>query len=110
MKKIIALALLLALYGCATPTTSSGFAKPTIWNPPVSYLESVPLGIEQDEVISQMGAPEQTAEVNGSKHWTYSLEGGVRKYTFVFDDAGVLTDVVYNDPGPYNGSRATDHR
>lgn len=111
MRIWIAVLLALSVAACATPRTESGFSKPTLWQSPKTYLSSVPLGISRNEVVSQMGAPDRTAEVNGQSHWTYRLGSAdsVRAYTYVFDGE-TLVDVVYNDPGPYNGARASQYR
>jgi hypothetical protein len=96
--------LVLALSACA----AAGGLKPTIFTAPPSYLDSFPLGtITESEMISKVGPPDKTIEFGGKKAFVYQLgEGyGIRTFTYSFD-GGVVTDVLYNDSGPYNGITA----
>jgi hypothetical protein len=90
---------------CASP---AGGLKPSVVTVPTGYLENFPLGlVTENEMISESGPPDRTADIGGKKAYVYELgEGyGKRTYTYIVDN-GVIADVLYNDQGPYNGITA----
>lgn len=106
-KTIVSLLLTLLVYGCGTPMVS-GFSKPTIFTIPPSYLDSFPLGsVTKDELISNLGVPDKSSELDGKTYLAYELGEGYGKRQYVFEISnGIVTDVRYHDQGPYNGSSA----
>ena len=102
MRYLIATALWLT--ACA-----AGGLKPTLTTSPPSYLRSFPLAsLTEFDLVAQAGPPNSTLEIAGKKAFVYRLgeDFGARTFTYTFDN-GVVTDVIYNDNGPYNGSRAS---
>ncbi|HUK57467.1 MAG TPA: hypothetical protein VLY20_12510 [Nitrospiria bacterium] len=100
------LAVLVALFlvSCA----GAGGLKPSIYTAPPSYLESFPLGsVTETEMTLKSGPPDKIIEIEGKRAVVYQLgEGhGLRTFTYIIE-GGVITDVLYNDNGPYNGSTA----
>ena len=85
------------------------FKKITIFTSPTSYLLNFPLDeITEDQVIDKLGVPNDAVDLGSRVMWSYeSGKGyGLKKYTFTFK-GGVVVDVLYNDQGAYNGSKAS---
>lgn len=104
---LITIMLAILISGCATPT-KDGYSKPTIMTNPLSYLGSFPLGnVSKDSLISNLGIPDKTSELDGKTYYSYELGNGYGKRQYVYElTNGVVTDVRYHDQGPYNGSSA----
>jgi hypothetical protein len=82
--------------------------KPSVMTMPPKYLSSFPLGtLSESDMLSKVGPPDRTLEIDGKKVFVYQLgQGyGLRTFTYTFD-GGVVVDVLYNDSGPYNGMTA----
>ena len=93
--------------GCAS-IGPNGSGKPTVMTNPPSYLQSFPLNsVTQDQLIQDLGLPDKSIEIGDQLYLSYELgEGwGAREYIYVLEN-NVVTDVRYNDQGPYNGSSA----
>ena len=105
--KAIAICLILVLVGCASQS-KGGLGKPSIFSSPVTYMETVGLGMyTRDDVMNVMGNPHTVSNLHGNEYWGYFLgqDYGERTYTYIFD-GDLLVDVRYNDNGPYNGMTA----
>ncbi|WP_155903242.1 hypothetical protein [Marinobacter gelidimuriae] len=99
--------VVIILSGCAS-VGPNGSGKPTIMTNPPSYLQSFPLNsITQDQLIQDLGVPDKSIEIGDQLYLSYQLgEGwGEREYIYALED-NLVTDVRYNDQGPYNGSSA----
>jgi len=105
MKSRLILTALLLLSAC-----TAGGLRPTLFTIPPSYLKSFPLGsITEDDLLVRIGPPEN--RITGPRGLTsivYSVgsEYGRKTFTYVMKD-GFVADVIYNDNGPYNGTRAS---
>lgn len=65
--------------------------------------------ITKDAAFSHHGqAVRKVTLPNSNEGWVYQVgEGsGLRTYTLVFNDKGVVTDVLYNEKGRHNGLTA----
>ena len=101
------LAVLFVLAGCAA-TGPNGTPVPSVVTNPASYLEDFPLNsVTKDDLIEDVGMPDKSMESGGQTYLSYEIgEGwGEREYIYVIED-GVVTNIRYNDQGPYNGSSA----
>jgi hypothetical protein len=109
MKKIAMIVVVMSLLiaGCAA-TNKDGYSKPTIMTNPLSYLDSFPLGkVSKESVIGNLGIPDKTSEFEGKTYYSYELGEGYGKRQYVYElTNSIVTDVRYNDQGPYNGSSA----
>lgn len=105
MAKVIGLILVVLLWG--------GYAwaddlKVSIWTMPPDYLKAFPLDtISETEMISKAGPPTSIITIGGKQVFVYKVgqNFGERTFTYFFEN-GVITDVLYNDNGPYNGMTA----
>lgn len=77
---------------------------------PEAALRRYPLGvITKQAAFSHHGQATRTVTLpNGNEGWVYQVgEGrGLRTYTLVFNESGVVTDVLYNARDHYNGLTA----
>lgn len=77
---------------------------------PEKTLREYPLGVvTKQAAFSHHGQATRTVKLpNGDEGWVYQVgEGtGLRTYTLVFDTAGVVTDVLYNERNWRNGLTA----
>lgn len=77
---------------------------------PEAALRKYPLGvITKQAAFSHHGQATRTVTLpNGNEGWVYQVgEGrGLRTYTLVFNESGVVTDVLYNARDHYNGLTA----
>ena len=110
MKKLLFIGIILVslfVVSCAS-TSPDGYSKPTIFTSPISYLNDFPLNsVKKENLIIHLGLPDKSDEFEGKIYYSYEVgeDYGKREYIFeVTDD--VITDVRYNDQGPYNGSSA----
>jgi hypothetical protein len=58
-------------------------------------------------MLTKVGPPTDTLEIDGNKALVYHLGKGYgrRSYTYIMEN-GFVSDVIYNDNGPYNGITA----
>lgn len=111
----IAIAAILAVLGSA----SIWAAEPT--HPPMPPVFSTNTNVEQALLKYPLGVISKEAAFahhgqatrkitlpNGNEGWVYQVgEGtGLRTYTLVFDEKGLVTDVLYNEQGRHNGLTA----
>lgn len=77
---------------------------------PQEALTKYPLGvITKQAVFSHHGKEHRTVTLpNGDEGRVYQVGSGMglRTYTLVFNDKGVVTDVLYNEKGRHNGLTA----
>ena len=94
-------ALLLA--GCVV----AGGIRPNITTDPIYYLKNFKLGISEDELIRLGGLPDGETTLSGTRAVYYRMGNyvGVKTYTYLIEN-GRVSDVIYNDNGPYNGTSA----
>lgn len=105
MKRILATVAAVLLTACAAP---GGGLKASIFTIPPTYLMEFPLdSITEAQLLEQVGPPDRTVEAAGKRLMVHQMgQGfGVRTYSYQITN-GIVTDVIYNDQGPYNGSTA----
>ncbi len=77
---------------------------------PQEALTKYPLGvITKQAAFSHHGKESRTVTLpNGDEGMVYQVGSGMglRTYTLVFSDKGVVTDVLYNEKGRHNGLTA----
>ncbi len=90
MKKLIVLLLI------AGSAVAAEWKAPTTWTLPGGYLKKFPLHEVTDaELVTEMGAPEQTMVMGEAVFWTYVYRDGSEvRWTFILHD-GIVVDVQY---------------
>lgn len=115
MKKIIAFLgfiVTLGLFGVMAESSRIPPMPPTFNTriEPREALTSYPLGvITKVAAFSHHGKENRSVKLpNGYEGKVYQVGSGtgLRTYTLVFNDKGVVTDVLYNEKGRHNGLTA----
>ena len=105
--KAIVFVLIFFLMGCASQS-QGGLGKPSIFSSPVSYMETIGLGVyTREDVMRVLGNPHNVTDMGDKEYWGYFMgqDYGERTYTYIFQ-GDLLVNVRYNDNGPYNGLTA----
>ena len=105
MKYTVQLILALLLTACAAP---AGGLKATIFTSPPTYLKEFPLDtISEADMLARVGPPDKVVDAAGKKRLVYQMGNHYGQRTFSYElTGGMVTDVIYNDNGPYNGLSA----
>jgi hypothetical protein len=135
MKPILNVLLTLTMVAATTALAGQQSMPPSFseQNEPETVLRAYPLGVTTKQAaFSHHGKAVRTLILpNGKEGWVYEVGGkqaktyqhptqekkkhtvhetepgnGVRNYTLVFDDRGVVIDVLYNEQGRHDGLTA----